>query len=191
MKDTVVNVAAELERFDPLHEARLLILLFVAAGKGKNPEPVDGIIKLAKMDFLLRYPNVLERALNDISSTKPTAKKAAAQISESEKDTIEGRMIRFRFGPWDNRYRRWLSILAAKELLSVAKVGRTVQIQLSEKGRGLAAELAKRDEFADLAKRADLVRFAVGNMPGTKLMKFVYRIAPEIVDMKWGDSIKL
>jgi hypothetical protein len=191
MTDKLVNVAATLENFDPLHEARLLILLKVAAGKGKHPDPVDGIMKLAKMDFLLRYPNILERALQAISEQKPTAKKAAAAITDDEKHTIEGRMIRFRFGPWDTRYRRWLSIMAAKQLLTVAKVGRTVHIQLTDKGQKLASQIASLNEFSDLEKRADLVRFAVGNMPSTKLMKFVYKIAPEIVDMKWGDSIKL
>ena len=191
MNDNLITIAATLENYDPLHEARLLVLLKVAAGKGKHPDPVDGIMKLAKMDFLLRYPNILERALVAISDKKPTAKKAAESITESEKDTIEGRMIRFRFGPWDKRYRRWLSIMAAKQLLTVAKVGKTVQIQLTEKGRELADQIASRDEFVDLAKRAGLVRFAVGNMSATRLMKFVYKIAPEIVEMKWGDSIKL
>lgn len=191
MNDKLVTIAATLENYDPLHEARLLVLLKVAAGRGKHPEPVDGIMKLAKMDFLLRYPNILERALVAISDQKPMAKKAAESITESEKHTIEGRMIRFRFGPWDTRYRRWLSIMAAKQLLTVAKVGKTVQIQLTDKGRELADRIATRDEFSGLAKRADLVRFAVGNMSATRLMKFVYKVAPEIVEMKWGDSIKL
>lgn len=191
MTDKILNAAATLENFDPLHEARLLILIYVAAGKGEHPDPVDGIMKLAKMDFLLRYPNVLDRALRAISVTKPRAKKAAEGIKEAEKDTIEGRMIRFRFGPWDKRYRRWLSIMVAKRLLSVAKVGKTIQIQLTDQGRTLAAQISSQTEFIDLTKRAELVRYAVGNMPSTRLMKFVYQIAPEIVDMKWGDSIKL
>ncbi len=54
---------------------------------------MQGIMKLAKMDFLLRYPNCLVRAL------KAIGKEAAAQeIPEEERNTIEARMIRFRFG---------------------------------------------------------------------------------------------
>ena len=148
-------------------------------------------MKLAKMDFLLRYPNVLARALEVLSATKKRAKKLAESLSEEQKDTIEGKMIRFRYGPWDRRYRRWLAVLVAKNLVEVTKEGRTIKIQLSFRGDEVAKRLGEKAEFTDLVTRADMVRVAVGDMTATKVKNFIYEIAPEIVTMKWGDSIKL
>ena len=95
----IVQTAAAVESSDEFNEARLLLLLRAAAGKGKTAKPLDGIMKLAKMDFLLRYPNMLVRALQAVAEEKRSASRAAAAIPEEDRDTIEARMIRFRFGP--------------------------------------------------------------------------------------------
>lgn len=47
---------------DELHMARLLILLQAFAGK-KGSKAINGLTKLVKLDFLLRYPLYLEYAL--------------------------------------------------------------------------------------------------------------------------------
>ena len=95
----LVHLAAEIECSDEFHVARLILLLKAAAGR--SDKPIKGIMKLAKMDFLLRYPNCLARVL------KAIGKEAKAQeIPTEELNTIEARMIRFRYGPWDKRYRR-------------------------------------------------------------------------------------
>jgi len=187
----ILQTAAAIENSDEFNEARLLLLLKSAAGKGATPKPLEGIMKLAKMDFLLRYPNILVRALNAIGDSKKSARDAAAAIPEHDRDTIESHMIRFRFGPWDPRYRKWLSILVAKELAIVYLEGRTVKIQLSTSGAALAEELARTEAFKPIADRAKLVNLAVGSMAPTKITAFIYKIAPEIVSMKWGGSIEL
>jgi hypothetical protein len=187
----ILQTAAAVENSDDFNEARLLLLLRAAAGTGSAPKPMDGIMKLAKMDFFLRYPNMLARALEAIAVTKTLARKAAATIPEEDRDTIEARMIRFRFGPWDPRYRRWLSILVSKGLAHVYHEGRTVKILLTDKGKLLAEMLAAGDDFARLAERAKVVNFAVGGMAATKITAFVYKIAPELLDMKWGRPIEL
>jgi len=187
----IVQTAAAVETSDEFNEARLLLLLWASAGRSQTPKPLDGIMKLAKMDFLLRYPNMLVRALKAIAGEKSTATKAAAAIPEEDLDTIEARMIRFRYGPWDPRYRRWLSILVAKGLAHVFHEGRTVKILLTEKGNELAVQLSKTDAFGALAKRAKTVNLAVGDMAPTRITGFVYKIAPELVDMKWGGRIEL
>lgn len=187
----ILQMAAAVENSDEFNEARLLLLLKAAAGKEETAKPLEGIMKLAKMDFLLRYPNMLVRALYVIGESKKSALAAAAAIPEEDRDTIEARMIRFRFGPWDPRYRRWLSILVAKQLAIVYREGRTVKIQLSRKGMALAERLAEAEAFKPLAERAKVVNSAVGNMPSSKITAFVYRIAPEIINMKWGNTIEL
>jgi hypothetical protein len=180
----LVHLAAEIEHSDDFHVARLILLLKAAAGR--NDKPVEGIMKLAKMDFLLRYPNCLVRAL------KAIGKEAVAQeIPEEERNTIEARMIRFRFGPWDKRYRRWIGLLVAKGLAHAYLKGRTVNVKLTPAGIKVAAQLSDLDEFRSIAKRSQIVASAVGGYSATKLKDFIYKVFPEIVDMQWGRHIEL
>ena len=188
MSFRIINLAAALENSDEFHEARLLVLMQVVTPTAKS-QPIAGIMKLAKMDFMLRYPNVLARALEKLNEEKPSAARVAQRIPEDQKHTIEGRMVRFRFGPWDSRYRRWLAVLSAKGLVLVKKEGQTVRIGLTEKGEAFSKRFSELPENGDLVARAKMVRLAVGDMSATRLKNFVYQIAPEIVDMKWGDTI--
>lgn len=100
-------------------------------------------------------------------------------------------MIRFRFGPWDKRYRRWISLLVSKGLAHAYLEGRTVNVKLTAAGSAVAARLAELEEFRSLAKRSQIVASAVGGYSATKLKDFVYKVFPEIVDMQWGRHIEL
>ena len=182
----LVQALARTELDDNLHMARLLLLLAVCTSRDGTAKPVDGVTKLAKLDFLLRYPNCLERALK--ANDKPSA---PARIQEFERTTIESKMVRFRYGPWDHRYRRWIALLVSKGLLHAWVEGRTVKIQLTEKGQQSAARLSDDQGLHDLADRAKLVIRAFGSMSGTALKDFVYATFPEIISMRWGDPITI
>lgn len=185
MSLSVLKAAADAENADSLHLARLVVLLRSADKRGKTQgKPVEGITKLAKLDFLLRYPLYLERAL--LSLGKPPE---SAAVLPRERTTVETKMIRFRYGPWDSRYRRWLSLLSARGLISLSMSGRKIEIGLTDAGRALADDLAERPAFQDLAARGTVIMKAVGAMPATKLKDFVYQIVPEITGMKWGEEI--
>jgi hypothetical protein len=182
---SVLKAAANAENADSLHLARLLVLLRSADKRGKgSPKPIEGITKLAKLDFLLRYPVYLERALLALNKSP-----ADAEVLPRERTTVETKMIRFRYGPWDGRYRRWLSLLSSRGLITLSMSGRRIEIGLTDRGRALADELAFRPTFADFANRGALVMKAVGTMSATKLKNFVYEIVPEINGMKWGVEI--
>ena len=187
----LIKSAAAIENTDEFHQARLLLLLNAASGRGDNLKPVDGIMKLAKMDFLLRYPNCLARALDALPARAKPKRSADVVITEEDRDTVEAKMIRFRYGPWDNRYRRWLGVLAAKGLASIHLKGRTVRVAVTREGRALARSLADRDEFEGLAQRSQLIVSTVGDMGATRLKDFVYKTFPELNAMKWGESIEL
>lgn len=180
----LVHLAAEIEHSDDFHVARLILLLKAAAGR--NDKPVQGIMKLAKMDFLLRYPNCLVRALKEIGKEA-----AVKEIPEEERNTIEARMIRFRFGPWDKRYRRWIGLLVAKGLAHAYLEGRTVNVKLTHAGIKMAEQLSDLDEFRSIANRSQILASAVGGYSATKLKDFIYKVFPEIVDMQWGRHIEL
>ncbi len=180
----LVQALAQTELDDHLHMARLLMLF--RANAGRSNRPIEGITKLAKLDFLLRYSNCLERAL--IAKDKPTED---AHIQEFERTTIESKMVRFRYGPWDHRYRRWIALLVGKGLLKVDVQGRTVKLWLTDAGHVVAKALEITAELVDLSARASLVARTFGSMSGSGLKDFVYATFPEITNMRWGDPITI
>lgn len=186
----LVKAVAETENLDDFHLGRLMVLLGSADARksttATKAKAVEGITKLAKLDFLLRYPTCLERALRELGRDP-----GEAGVQPRERTSIEAKMVRFRYGPWDARYRRWLGLLAARGLVTLGVEGRTVQIGLTDAGRVLAARFREETSFAEIARRADVVMRVVGPMTGTRLKDFVYAAVPEIVDMKWGEEIAL
>ncbi len=56
---TLPQIVEWLEGDDALHLGRILVLLRAFSGRSGN-YPVEGLTKLAKLDFLLRYPTYLE-----------------------------------------------------------------------------------------------------------------------------------
>lgn len=188
---TLFEILAELEDDDDLHLSRLLILLRAFAERDADGT-VEGLTKLAKLDFLLRYPVYLERALEARKRQRPgdnirPAEEAA--VREHERHSVESAMVRFKFGPWDHRYRRFLNLLVAHGLATVSVQGRTNHIGLTRAGVAKADELAARDENADIAARTKVIKRRF-DLAGTTLMKFVYDTFPEIVSLRLGEEIR-
>ena len=184
MSIALIRASAEIDMSDDLHAARLLFLL--AEADKRAAKTIEGIMKLAKLDFLLRYPNCLERLL--IHLDKSTIK---ADVKPYERTSIESKMIRFRYGPWDARYRRWIGLLVAKGLAITYKKGATIHVGITRSGLELVQVLSAQDEFADFSQRSKLIFSAVGSKSATSLKDLVYKVFPEIVNMKWGEGIKI
>lgn len=180
MSTRLLREAMVIEQSPELHMARLLILINAKTGK----KGVDGIMKLAKLDFLLRYPLCLEKAL-----TYNQVDPEIVHTQEHEKTSIESKMIRFKYGPWDGRYRQWLGLLVARGLVHTELDGRTVRITLTEAGKITAGQLAEREEFKDLVQRSSIIQKQFGPMTSTKIKDFVYQVFPELKDMRWGEEI--
>ena len=182
----LARALAATERNDDYHVARLLLLLSAHShGKEKN-KSVDGLTKLAKLDFLLRYPNCLERAL--IALNRPVNE---AKVKDFERTTIESKMIRFRYGPWDHRYRRWVALMAAKGLIVVGVIGKTVHLWLTDNGHEVATLLMNSNSYKILIERAAVVEKRFGTKSGSNLKDFIYATFPELISMKWGEEIVL
>ena len=179
---SLFDTVAPLEDDDNLHLGRLLVLLSAFAGNdGKGS--VDGLTKLAKLDFLLRYPVNLERAL------QVRAKRGIdAGVRDYERKSIESSMVRYRFGPWDFRYRRFLNSLIARGLALATIEGRTIKIALTELGLELARQLSASSDFATIADRSRLLR-RYCDLTATNLMKFIYETFPELSSMSSGKPI--
>jgi len=181
----LLKAAAATENLDDFHLSRLLILLNAFHGP-KKVHSVEGITKLAKLDFLLRYPNCLTRALHAIMQGSELA-----QIGEFETFNIEAKMIRFRYGPWDGRYRRWIGLLSAKGLVNTFVIGNTVHVIITDKGKKVANQFAEEEEFKVIIQRSHLIYKYFGKLSATKIKDFIYEVFPEIISMKWGKEIQL
>lgn len=177
------SILASLEDNDDLHLGRLLVLLGIFAGRN-GLGSIDGLTKLAKLDFLLRYPVYLEHALK-VKGQSPSDLK----IADFERRSVESSMVRFRYGPWDFRYRRFINLLSAKGLIQINIEGRTTRISLTNKGLEVAANISKDKQFQDIAERSRLLR-RYFNLSSTNLMKFIYNTFPEIATLRLGEVIE-
>lgn len=178
-----VKTLADLDQIPELHIARLLILINTFT-EDKTIGSIEGLTKLAKLDFLLRYPVLLERAL----ITKGHSIKNL-NISENEVDNVESEMVRYRFGPWDHRYRQFLNILIAQNLIKVSIEGRKVVILATEEGTASSNNLCLNSLFKQYSERSRIIK-TYFNMSSTNLVNFVYKTFPEIVSLRSNQRIK-
>jgi hypothetical protein len=172
-----VRAVADLDQSPELHVARLLLLL-EAFAEDNQSGAIEGLTKLAKLDFLLRYPVMLERALE---AKKHSTREV--QLEDHERYSVESEMVRYRFGPWDHRYREFLNILAAKGLVSISIEGRKVVIAITEPGQNLAQQLAANKVFEPYVRRAHLLKRHF-DLTATTLVKFIYDTFPEIISLR-------
>lgn len=176
----LVQTVADLDAEAELHAARLLVLILAFSRQGSA---VEGLTKLAKLDFLLRYPVMLERAL----AAKGRSTKDV-ELKDHERLSVESEMVRYRFGPWDHRYREFLNILVGKGLVTVSVEGRKVVIALTDCGHELASNMAASPEFQDYARRSSLLK-RYFDVQATTLMRFIYDTFPEVVSLRSNERI--
>jgi hypothetical protein len=80
-----------------VHVARVLLLVDAYTTPSSG---LRGWDTLARADFLLRYPTVLEHVLRQRGADMPLATMPTA----TEQAAADGMPLRFQFGPWDTRY---------------------------------------------------------------------------------------
>ncbi|MDY7229902.1 hypothetical protein [Hyalangium rubrum] len=164
------------------HAARLLLLLKVCGGtKGKAKGGIDGLTKLAKLDFFVRYPAFFARACAERGAPVPTVLPA-----------VESNMVRHHYGPWDHRYYHVLAYLEGKGLVRVTRDGtKPFRFQLTEKGAGAAEQLGAQGPFQELMEQMKRVRTVLGGESGTALKELIYRLFDqEVAARKLGEVIE-
>jgi hypothetical protein len=177
------------------HASRLLLLISLC-GKPRSPSVkseklpgIEGRTLLAKLDFFLRYPGYLKLAAK-ILNTKITDKDLGLAFNEDE-NTVESRMVRYLYGPWDHIYYSALGYLVGKELIQVEKNGRhgTEIFRLTMKGREVANRILNDPTYRDIAARADITYHLFNKYSGNSLKDFIYNNFPEVVGRKIGTMI--
>jgi hypothetical protein len=157
------------------HQARILLLVNAVAG---NRGKLDGLTKLAKLDFLVRYPGLAERVLND-ELVEPLALATPEEQSEAEAP-----MMRYRYGPWDDRYYPVIGALIGRGLLSyAASRSGSVALKTTAEGRRLALRLGEEPAWADVAERCGAIASRAGKLNGNQLRKLIYERLPEILQL--------
>lgn len=174
---------AELEANRELHCARLLVLLGVFAGE-EGKDEIEGLTKLAKLDFFLRYPVMLEKALEVRNRSAKSA-----EVQPHERNSVESKMVRYRYGPWDHRYWQFLALLQGKGLVRIRRQGLGRMVGLTENGRALAKQIAQSSDYEVVARRAHVLKDSL-NLTATGIMRFVYATFPEIASLKMNEQIE-
>lgn len=158
------------------HAARLLLLFHICGANGA----IDGLTKMAKLDFFVRYPEFFSTLCQKIGIEAKSPKKA-----------IESSMVRFHYGPWDHRYYQVLAYLKARQMLEYKKEGKKIIISLTDQGRTQAGELEASYPFRSLVAQMIVVGKVLGKKSGTQLKKLVYEtFDQEVAMLDWGEEIK-
>ena len=164
--------------------ARILILLLTFAGKKIRTRNFKGLTKLAKLDFLLRYPLYLHRLLKSRIS-KP--KTEYVKLYPFERECVEAEMIRYHYGPWDPKHKLILNHMVGLGLIRTTGEN-PVNIRLTVKGAVIADVLSKNPQFKDTIQRSKLLKLHL-NFTGTTLKKILYEKFPEILNLRKGQKI--
>lgn len=147
------------------HAARLILLIHIC-GKGQ----IEGLTKLAKLDFFVRYPGFFAQAATSIG--KPV---------EIENDSIESEMVRHHYGPWDKRYYQIIAYLESRGIINVRKDKKTYIFSLSQAGETAAKALILNEAFSPLCNQMATVRKVFGVKTGSFLKNLIYKVFDEEV----------
>lgn len=163
------------------HIARVLLLLHAMTPRGGR---LEGLTKLAKLDFLLRYPAFLEQLLHADGLEWPEG----LEPSDSELLAVESRMIRYKYGPWDDRYYPIVGALVGMQLADNSVEGGRYTLRITDQGRRVARQLASDTRWATVAGRASLLHEHY-NVSGNALKERIYRELPDAIDVPMRTEI--
>lgn len=169
------------ELFQPSIESEARILLLINAFTTPT-KSLEGRTKLAKLDFLLRYPSFMQRALAIRTSNQ------VMEVAVEEQHNIEGRMIRYRYGPWDPTYYAILGRLIGKGLVETVPNQRGLSYRTTEQGNQIAKALAKEESWSETNVRVKLLKQNF-NLSGNALKDFIYQHFPEVTSASWGQKL--
>jgi len=170
------------EEITELHAGRLLLLLRYCGvtAKGENLSRIEGLTKLAKLDFFVRYPDALARMAVHL-------KKETRSVAGS----VESPMVRHHYGPWDKRYYQVLPFLEARCLIRVRQQGDAIVFSLTEAGKKVAEHLGGLPAFARTRQQMGEVKKLLGAKSGNAIKTLIYEVfTEEVTERSLGEVIK-
>jgi DNA-binding PadR family transcriptional regulator len=171
LSDVSSAIPATADEVLEFHAARILLLISLCGtkSKGEGLSKIDGLTKMAKLDFFVRYPEFFERISAHITKQASPAPK------------IESSMVRHHYGPWDKRYYHVLAYLESKGLITVEKRESAYLFYLTTLGQVAAQDLRTRPPFEDLVGQMLEVKRLLGGKTGSALKKLIYEVFEEEV----------
>lgn len=165
-------------------ESRILLLIDGFSRKTTGPRTLEGRVKLAKLDFLLRYPRHLATVLASRGLREPER-----QTLDRQDSPLESRMMRYRYGPWDPSYFAVLGSLVGRGLIEVVPAESTNALgyRTTEAGAMLAEHFKNDGAFDELIGRIALLRRHL-DLTGESLKKMLYDL-PEVADATWHEEL--
>jgi len=165
-------------------EARVLLLIDGFSRKKAGSRTLEGRVKLAKLDFLLRYPRHLATVLS-----RRGLRDAEWHALHKQDSPLESRMMRYRYGPWDPSYFAVLGSLVGRRLIEIvpAEATNALGYRTTESGAGLAEHLKDDGAFDELIGRITLLRRHL-DLSGETLKKMLYDL-PEVADATWHEEL--
>jgi hypothetical protein len=160
------------------HQGRVLLLIDAMAGKSGM---LDGLTKLAKLDFLLRYPVFLKQ-LADSGKVRGLILDSNTSPTREEERAVESRMIRYKYGPWDDRYYVIIGALVGRSLVEYVPGHGRVALRPTEGGHAIATVLASDPAWSRTAARCAVLHKAFARTSGNALKDLIYQELPDVVD---------
>jgi hypothetical protein len=163
------------------HQARVLLLVAEVARVKGNAGKLDGLTKLAKLDFLLRYPALAPDVLDRLDIRDPRLHLAAEDMAAPTE--VEAPMTRYKYGPWDDRYYAVLGALVGRGLLRYTSARKgSVAVTPTASGRRFAAQLADSELWTTVADRSVAIAEASAGMTGSALKDLIYQRLADLMD---------
>lgn len=166
-------------------EARLLLLIDAFSRTSQGPRTLEGRVKLAKLDFLVRYPRHLATVLAGRGNSTPAVR---AELIDQD-SPLESRMMRYRYGPWDPSHFAILGALVGRGLIEVvpAATSQALGYRTTAAGAALVEDLLADGAFEELQERIVLLRRHL-DLAGENLKKILYDL-PEVADAAWHQEL--
>lgn len=171
------------------HQLRILLLVNAVAREPGNARKLDGLTKLAKLDFLVRYPAFAPVVLDNIKVDDTNLHLTTDDINEPT--VVADPMIRYKYGPWDDRYYPVIGALVSRGLLRYTR-GRKGSVALapSASGRKLATQLSDSDDWRSLAEQCETVAQASAGLTGNAIKDLIYTRLAELMDRPHREVIE-
>ncbi|WP_239655016.1 hypothetical protein [Mycobacterium riyadhense] len=163
------------------HQARVLLLVRAVAAEPGHNRKLDGLTKLAKLDFLVRYPALAGVILDDLADDDKRMHLTSDPISTTTE--TEDPMTRYKYGPWDDRYYPVVGALVSRGLLKYIKGRRgSVALTTTPAGKRFADKLLEDPLWRDVADRCEAIAQASAGLSGNALKVRIYDRLADLMD---------
>jgi hypothetical protein len=131
------------------HQARVLLLVDAFTGRSRG---LYGLARLARLDFLLRFPPVLDYMTIEGVEGWPDA----GQSLPAERLATDLALASARYGLWTDRYTLVVGALLGRQLVRPTP-GRILELLTTRAGRSVAADLVSTDDWRRTHVRAQFL----------------------------------